>query len=84
MALQGTLDTFGLPDVLRLLAGTRKSGRLRVTGDRATGNVWLDGGGVVAGSANSLPPQAELSMVLFDLLRCRGGSFVFEPDMTCA
>jgi hypothetical protein len=54
-----------------------------VTGDRATGSVWLDGGGIVAGSASSLAPQAELAKVLFDLLRCRGGSFVFEPDMIC-
>ncbi|MCU1346248.1 MAG: hypothetical protein JWL70_2514 [Acidimicrobiia bacterium] len=83
MALQGTLDTFGLPDVLRLLAGTRKTGRLRVTGDRADGSVWLDGGAIVAGKSSSLTAQADLAMVVFDLLRCRGGSFVFEPDMVC-
>ena len=29
VALQGTLDTFALPDVLRLLAATKKTGRLR-------------------------------------------------------
>ena len=33
VALQGTLDTFALPDVLRLLASTQKVGRLRVIGD---------------------------------------------------
>ena len=37
MALQGTLDTFALPDVLRLLAATKKTGRLRITGGRGTG-----------------------------------------------
>jgi hypothetical protein len=83
VALQGTLDTFGLPDVLRLLAGTRKTGRLRVTGDRANGSVWMDGGAIVAGSTSSLAAQADLATVLFDLLRCRDGSFVFEPDINC-
>ena len=32
VALQGTLETFALPDVLRLLASTNKTGRLRLTG----------------------------------------------------
>ena len=35
MALQGTLDTFELPDVLRLLASTRKSGCLVLRSERA-------------------------------------------------
>ena len=52
MALQGTLDTFALPDVLRLLASTRKTGRLRITADRGSGSIWLDGGSVVAANAN--------------------------------
>ena len=41
LALQGTLDTFSLPDVLRLLATTSKTGRLRIDGDRGLGSVWL-------------------------------------------
>ena len=55
MALQGTLDTFSLPDVLRLLATTSKTGRLRIEGDRGQGSVWLDAGGVVAASRFMAP-----------------------------
>ncbi len=34
MSLQGSLDTFALPDVLALLATTRKSGELHIAGSR--------------------------------------------------
>src|SRR3954452_4303257 len=47
VALQGTLDTFALPDVLRLLASTKKTGRLHLTGNRGDGSVWVDTGDVV-------------------------------------
>ncbi len=81
MALSGTLDTFALPDVLRLLGSTQKSGRLRVTGDRGSGSVWVDSGQVVATeltSLNSLEPTD--IEVVFGLLRFTAGSFTFEAD----
>ena len=53
VALQGTLDTFALPDVLRLLAATKKTGRLRITGGRGTGSVWVS---VRRGRRPSRPP----------------------------
>ena len=34
VALQGSIETFALTDVLRLLASTKKSGCLRLTGGR--------------------------------------------------
>ena len=34
MALQGTIETFALPEVLRLLGSGAKTGRLRLSGDR--------------------------------------------------
>ena len=55
MALQGSLDTFALPDVLRLLAATAKTGRLRIEGDGGRGNVWLRDGTVPSGTDNGLP-----------------------------
>ena len=78
MALQGTLDTFELPDVLRLLASTRKSGRLNLRSDRGDGDVWLDEGQVVGVAA---PGHGHLPVGegLFELLRAREGAFVFEP-----
>jgi hypothetical protein len=78
MALQGTLDTFELPDVLRLLASTKKSGRLTLRSDRGEGDVWLADGrivDVVAGAA----PTAGAGDGLFELLRAHEGSFAFEP-----
>lgn len=81
MALSGTLDTFALPDVLRLLASTAKTGRLRITGDRGSGSVWVAGGDVVAtelASAVSYEPTNE--EVVFGLLRFSAGSFTFEAD----
>lgn len=81
MALSGTLDTFALPDVFRLLASTGKTGRLRVTGDRGSGSVWFDGGKLVAtevtgpGGADDGPVEA-----VFSLLRFTAGSFTFEND----
>ena len=84
MALQGTLDTFALPDVLRLLASTRKTGRLRVTAERGSGSVWLDGGSVVAANASSAKTSEPLPLVVFELLRHHQGSFIFEPEVTTA
>lgn len=83
MALQGTLDTFELPDVLRLLSSTRKTGRLRLETDRGTGDVWLLDGAVVATEASGVP-AGDVDDTFFDLLRARGGSFAFEPGEAAA
>ncbi len=80
MALQGTLETFALPDVLRLLASTKKTGRLRLTGGRGSGSIWLDEGDIVAGEASRSPRATEATEVVFELLRFTDGDFVFEAD----
>jgi len=84
VALQGTLETFAVGDVLRLLASTNKTGRLRVSSNRGTGSVWIDGGRLRAAAATSAPVGAPISDVLFQLLRHRNGSFAFEPDVDFA
>ena len=75
--LQGTLDTFGLGDVLTLLASTGKTGRLRLDGDRGTGSLWFDSGEVVSATAGNVPGDSELTDVLFELLRFGHGEFTF-------
>jgi hypothetical protein len=80
VALQGTLDTFALADVLRLLATTAKTGRLRVDGDRGEGSVWLRDGTVMAASAERAIDDAPSEEVVFELLRFEEGSFSFEID----
>jgi Domain of unknown function (DUF4388) len=77
LALRGTLDTFGLPDVLRLLASTGKTGRLHVDGDLGQGSIWLRDGAVLTAltdRAESGPPDEALA----DLLRYRMGDFAFD------
>ena len=84
MALQGTLDTFSLPDVLRLLATTSKTGRLRIDGDRGRGNVWLSDGGVVDADADRTLDGTPVDEVVFELLRFESGNFAFDGDDTAA
>lgn len=80
MALQGDLDSFALPDVLRLLAGTGKTGRLDVSGEDATGGVSLDGGTLVGGEVSSAPHAVTAADVVFELLRFERGSFLFDDS----
>ena len=82
MALQGTLDTFSLPDVLRLLATTSKTGRLRIEGDRGHGSVWLADGDVVDATAERAMDGTPVDEVVFELLRFEAGSFAFDGDDT--
>lgn len=80
MALQGTLDSFSLPDVMRLLATTGKTGRLHVDGDRGQGDVWLQDGTVVAATADRALDDAPIDEAVFEILRFNTGSFAFAAD----
>ena len=78
MALQGDLDSFALPDVLRLLAGTGKSGRLAISSPAGAGEVWMRDGDLVGGSATTSVYAGRMADVVFELLRLGGGAFVFD------
>lgn len=78
MALQGDLKSFALPDVLRLLAGTGKSGVLEVASIAASGEVHLRQGSIAAASTTAAPRATDPSDVVFELLRFDDGSFAFE------
>ncbi len=84
MALHGSLDSFTIPEVLRLLAGTEKSGYLALTGDRGNGGTWLDDGHLIGGRADAAQGDAEMVDILFELLRFEVGEFSFEEDRECA
>lgn len=84
MALQGTIETFALPEVLRMLGSGAKSGRLRLSGDRGSGSVWIEGGKVVGAEATGAPDGATSVAVIFELLRYGEGSFTFDADDTSA
>jgi hypothetical protein len=80
VALQGTLETFALPDVLRLLASTKKTGALRVDTARGHGELMVRDGELVGGSAERSPRAETPPDVLFEMLRSNDGSFVFDSD----
>jgi Domain of unknown function (DUF4388) len=63
MSFQGTLDLFGLADILRMLAATGKRGGLLLRRDGAEGGVWLADGAVAWAAARSGP--APLARRLF-------------------
>jgi hypothetical protein len=81
VALSGTLETFSLPDVLRLLASTGKTGRLALDGDRGTGHLWVSDGDLVAGAAERCAID-DVDAVLFELLRFAEASFDFDATAT--
>jgi hypothetical protein len=51
--LEGTLDAFGLPDILQLLAFTRKTGALRLSAPPAAGIVRVREGAICGATSDS-------------------------------
>lgn len=80
VSLQGTIETFAIADVLRLLAATSKSGRLQVQGPARSGTVWVDSGNILSAESPNTPYADQPADVLFQLLRFDRGSFRFELD----
>ncbi len=80
MALQGTLETFALPDVLRLLDTTKNSGCLVLTADSLTGSIYLADGAIVGARSTRVPDHRSVLEVVFDLLRFTEGSFSFDEN----
>jgi len=78
VALQGTIDAFPIADVLHLLAGSHKTGRLIVDGDRSTAQLFVVDGSLTDGSIRD-GTVSDLADVVVELLRYGAGSFLFEP-----
>ena len=77
MALQGTIDTFELTEVVRLLAAGSKTGVLRLEGSRGSGRVWVDEGKVTTITVDHAPRAESLAEAMFELLRFEDGHFTF-------
>src|SRR5688500_2536717 len=77
VSLHGTLETFALPDVMALLAATKKTGELRVVGGRIDGRVHLDGGRVIGAAVGRADSFVD---AVFELLRLTSGKFSFDAD----
>jgi hypothetical protein len=80
VALQGTIDTFELTEVVRLLAAGRKTGVLRLEGSRGTGRLWVSEGQVTAVEVDHAPNADGHAEAMFELLRFDDGAFTFVPD----
>ncbi len=78
MSLEGSLETFALPEVLNLLSGTSKSGELRVHGARWAGRLWFDAGRLTGHEVGRCEDAVD---ALFDLLRIDAGEFSFETGV---
>lgn len=78
MALQGTIDTFDLAEVISMLAAGGKNGRLGLSGSSGSGSLWFAGGRIVASETDCTDLATDHAAVLFQLLRFDEGSFVFE------
>ena len=77
MALQGTIDSFPLTDVLTLLSTSKKSGRLALDGDRGSAALWITDGEVIGGDM-AAGVGATAASLLFEMLRFGEASFVFD------
>ena len=80
MALQGTIDTFELTEVVRLLAAGSKTGVLRLEGSRGSGRVWVDEGKVTTITVDHAPRAESPAEAMFELLRFEDGHFTFASD----
>jgi len=78
VSLQGSLETFALPDVLVLLSSTKKDGELRVVGGRVDGRIWLEKGQLVHATVGGR--ERPFVDAIFELLRLDAGTFNFEAD----
>ena len=78
VALQGSIDTFALDDVLRLVASTGKTGRLSLVGSRGEGELVVRDGLVLDGAVSTDERVGDLYELVFELLRFDDGEFQFD------
>ncbi|MCU1353581.1 MAG: hypothetical protein JWM05_2790 [Acidimicrobiales bacterium] len=80
MALHGDLETFPLPDVLRLLSSTAKTGRLEIDGGDEHGELWFAGGQLTGGRVSTDLNASGSVDVVYELQRLSGASFEFLAE----
>jgi len=73
--LRGELAQVSLFDLLQVLSSNRRSGRLRIEGERMAGEVVIDEGRVI----DATQGYAVGEKALFRLLSIEAGRFVFTP-----
>ena len=81
MALSGTLNDFGLDEVLVFVGNAGKSGVLTVEDGPRRGQLWIDVGHVAGASFAGDEDPVE---VAFELMRLGQGSFTFDQSRASA
>ena len=78
--LQGSLQDFGLSDIVQFLGSSRKTGRLDMSepADRRRAAIYFQGGSVVHAQMDGSTGEE----AFFELMRWSNGEFSFEPDVT--
>lgn len=77
MALQGTVESFPVIEVVRLLADGGHTGRLSVDGDRGSAVLWVADGSLLGGALGGTP-QLDPVRLVTEALRNRTGVFSFD------
>ena len=77
MALQGTVDSFPVIEVVRLLADGGHTGRLTVDGDRGSAVLWVADGSLRGGELGGTG-QLDPVRLVTEALRNRTGVFSFD------
>lgn len=77
--LEGRIHEFSLLDIVQFLSGSRKTGKLLMTGESSSesGAVFFDEGTVVHAASGA----AEGEEAFFELMRWSDGQFSFEPEV---
>ena len=80
--LQGSLENFSLDEVLSLLSGSEKTGRLEVNGERGAGALLFNDGMLVGASSDKAAGEQTSIDHMFELLRFESGDFSFIAEPT--
>ena len=76
-ALQGNLEQLSLPEILKLLIQGKKTGRLSLTNDLDSGDIFMFEGHIVHIAAGIEYDET----ALFELISWPKGRFLFEPGV---
>ena len=82
MALTGSTEMFSLPDIMRFLGTTRKTGCLRLVSPVGSGSIFIDQGSISALETSATLPSIPIPEKMFALLRMGDGDFSFQADET--
>ncbi len=77
MALQGTVESFPVIEVVRLLADGGHTGRLTIDGDRGSALLWVAEGSLLGGELGGMH-QLDPVRLVTEALRNRSGMFSFD------